>query len=48
MVESVQVDNTLGQASLKQKLDQLLFNGSNRRALGQFFSLSSIVADGQW
>jgi hypothetical protein len=48
MIESVQIDNTLGQASLKQKLNKLLYIGSNRRALGQSLSLSSIGADGQW
>jgi hypothetical protein len=48
MVQSVQIDNTLGQASLKQKLHKLLYIGSNRRALGQSLSLSSIEADGQW
>jgi hypothetical protein len=48
MVKSVQTVNTLGQASLKQKLHQLLYIGSNRRALGQSLSLSSIEADGQW
>jgi hypothetical protein len=48
MVESVQTDNTIGQASLKQKLNKLFFIGSNRRALGQRLSLFSIEADGQW
>jgi hypothetical protein len=43
MVDSVQIDNTLGQASVKQKLNKLFYIGSNRRALGQ--SLSFIVED---
>ena len=34
MVNSVQVDNTLGHVSLRQKLNKLLYTGSNRRALG--------------
>jgi hypothetical protein len=48
MVESVQIDTTLGQASVKQKLNKLIYIGSTRRALGQSLSLSSIEADGQW
>jgi hypothetical protein len=37
MVQSVQMDSTLGRASLKQKLHKLSFIGSNRRALGMSF-----------
>jgi hypothetical protein len=48
MVESVQIDNTLGQASLKQKLNKVIYIGSNRRALGQSIYLYDIKADGQW
>lgn len=35
MVDSVQMDSTLGRASLKQKLNELFCTGSNRRALGK-------------
>ena len=34
-VNEIQVDNTLGDVSLKQKLSKLLYTGSNRRALGE-------------
>jgi len=43
MVESVQIDSTLGQASIRQKLNRLLYIGPNRRALGQ--SLLFIIED---
>ena len=49
MVESVQIDSILGQASIRQKLNLLLHIGPNRRALGQ--SLLFIIEDSpdeQW
>lgn len=39
MVHSVQMDSTLGGASLKQKANKLFYTGSNRRALGRSIPL---------